>query len=66
LQGAFSFRRARRLGQLIAEQKATVGLNTGAKGIGKSVVPAENHTPTLASGPLEAMPTEIAVNYFLM
>ena len=32
--------RAERLGELIAAQKATVGLNTGAAGIGKSALPA--------------------------
>lgn len=31
-------RAERRLGELIAAQKATVGLNTGAAGIGKSAV----------------------------
>jgi hypothetical protein len=38
---------------MLAEQKATVGLNTGAKGIGKSVVPDENRTPTLADAGID-------------
>ena len=33
---------------MLSEQKETVGLNTGAKGIGTSAVPTENRTPTLA------------------
>lgn len=41
-------RAERRLGELIAAQKAGPGLNAGAKGIGKSAVPQENRTPTLA------------------
>lgn len=41
-------RAERRLGELLIEQKATVGLNTGAAGIGTSAVPKENRTPTLA------------------
>jgi hypothetical protein len=41
-------RAERRLGELIKQQKETVGLNTGAMGIGKSVVPTGNRTPTLA------------------
>lgn len=39
---------ARRLGELLVEQRATVGLNRGAAGIGTSAVPQENRTPTLA------------------
>jgi hypothetical protein len=34
--------------QAIVVQKETVGLNTGARGIGTSAVPKENRTPTLA------------------
>lgn len=41
-------RAERRLGQLITEQRETVGLNTGAMGIGTSAVPLEDRTPTLA------------------
>lgn len=43
-------RAERRLGELIAAQKATVGLNTGAAGIGKSAVLGEDRTssPTLS------------------
>jgi|SRR5581483_2997198 len=41
-------RAERRLGELIKAQKDTVGLNTGARGIGTSAVPKENRTPTLA------------------
>ena len=41
-------RAERRLGELLVEQKATVGLNRGAAGIGTSAVPQENRTPTLA------------------
>lgn len=40
-------RAERRLGEMLIEQKETIGLNTGAKGIGKSVVPSQNRTPTL-------------------
>ena len=43
----------KRLGEMIAEQKRTVGLNTGAMGIGKSAVPQENRTPTLASAGID-------------
>lgn len=38
-------RAERRLGEMIAEQKATVGLNTGAMGIGKSAVVTNDRTP---------------------
>ena len=41
-------RAERRLGEMIRTQKETVGLNTGAMGIGKSAVPDKNRTPTLA------------------
>lgn len=41
-------RAERRLGEMLLEQKANGGLNTGAKGIGTSAVPTENRTPTLA------------------
>lgn len=41
-------RAERRLGEMLAEQKRTVGFSTGARGIGTSAVPSENHTPTLA------------------
>jgi hypothetical protein len=41
-------RAERRLGLMLAEQKRTVGMNTGARGIGTSAVPTENRTPTLA------------------
>jgi hypothetical protein len=41
-------RAERRLGEMISAQKETVGLNTGAKGIGKSAVPSEDRTPKLA------------------
>jgi hypothetical protein len=41
-------RAERRLGEMLAEQKATHGLNQGAKGIGTSAVPSGNRTPTLA------------------
>lgn len=41
-------RAERRLGIMLSEQKRTVGLNTGARGIGTSAVPTENRTPTLA------------------
>ena len=41
-------RAERRLGQMIAQQKETVGLNTGAKGIGKSVLVGNEGTPKLA------------------
>jgi hypothetical protein len=41
-------RAERRLGEMLAEQKVSGGMSTGAKGIGKSVVPTENRTPTLA------------------
>ena len=38
----------RRLGEMIDDQKRTVGLNTGAMGIGTSAVPHDDRTPTLA------------------
>lgn len=38
---------------MIREQKKTVGLNTGARGIGKSAVPEGNRTPTLAQSGLD-------------
>jgi phage N-6-adenine-methyltransferase len=41
-------RAERRLGELLVEQRATVGFNRGAAGIGTSAVPQENRTPTLA------------------
>lgn len=41
-------RAERLLGELLIEQKATIGLNTGAAGIGTSAVPKENRTPTLS------------------
>lgn len=41
-------RAERRLGEMLAEQKAGGGMSTGAKGIGKSAVPTENRTPTLS------------------
>lgn len=41
-------RAERRLGELIAAQKAGPGLNTGSKGIGKSAVATNDRTPTLA------------------
>ena len=41
-------RAERKLGALIIQQKETVGLNTGAKGVGKSAVVADDRTPTLA------------------
>jgi hypothetical protein len=41
-------RAERCLGGMIAAQKETVGLNTGAMGIGTSAVPQRNRTPTLA------------------
>ena len=34
-------------------QKETVGLNKGAMGIGTSVVPQENRTPTLADAGID-------------
>jgi hypothetical protein len=43
----------RRLGELLKAQKETVGLNTGAKGIGKSAVPDENRTPTLSDAGID-------------
>src|ERR1700722_17613445 len=48
--GEIRLRSERRLGEMLAEQKSTVGLNTGARGIGRSAVPEENRTskPTLA------------------
>ena len=46
-------RAERRLGEMLIEQRATVGLNTGAMGIGKSVVPKENRTPTLAEAGID-------------
>lgn len=46
-------RAERRLGELIAAQKATFGLNTGARGIGTSAVPKENRTPTLADAGID-------------
>jgi hypothetical protein len=46
-------RAERRLGELIAEQKAGDGLNTGARGIGKSAVPSGNRTPTLAEAGID-------------
>ena len=47
-------RAERRVGELITAQKNTVGLNTGAKGIGKSVVPNGNRTlPTLADAGID-------------
>ena len=36
------------LGELLVEQKATVGLNRGAAGIGTSAVVRDDRTPTLA------------------
>jgi hypothetical protein len=41
-------RAERRLGEMIRHQKETVGLNTGAMGIGKSAVGSDDRTPTLA------------------
>jgi hypothetical protein len=41
-------RAERKLGGLIIAQKESVGLNSGAKGIGKSAVVADDRTPTLA------------------
>jgi N6-adenosine-specific RNA methylase IME4 len=47
-------RAERRLGELIKKQKATVGLNAGARGIGKSAAPRGNHTPpTLAEAGID-------------
>lgn len=46
-------RAERRLGELIVTQKETVGLNTGAMGIGTSAVPRENRTPTLADAGID-------------
>lgn len=46
-------RAERRLGEMIREQKEGVGLNTGAMGIGKSAVPKENRTPTLADAGID-------------
>lgn len=40
-------RAERRLGEIIKQQKDTVGLNTGAAGIGKSAVQEDDRTPTL-------------------
>jgi len=37
-----------RLGEMLIAQKETIGLNTGAQGIGTSAVPQQNRTPTLA------------------
>src|SRR4051812_30339909 len=42
-----------RLGELIRAQKETVGLNTGARGIGTSAVPKENRTPTLSDAGID-------------
>ena len=42
-------RAERRLGEMIGEQKRTVGLNTGAMGIGKSVLPDQKGTLPLAA-----------------
>ena len=44
---------AGRVGELIRAQKETVGLNTGARGIGTSAVPKENRTPTLADAGID-------------
>lgn len=41
-------RAERRLGEIVKLQKETIGLNTGAMGIGKSAVAAIDRTPTLA------------------
>jgi hypothetical protein len=41
-------RAERRLGELILLQKETVGLNAGAKGVGKSVLVGDEGTPKLA------------------
>ena len=38
-------RAERRLGEMLIEQKGSGGLNTGAKGVGKSVVVRDDHTP---------------------
>ena len=38
---------------MIKDQKETVGLNTGAMGIGTSAVPTENRTPTLADAGID-------------
>ncbi|MQA65033.1 MAG: hypothetical protein GEU76_03895 [Alphaproteobacteria bacterium] len=46
-------RAERKLGELITAQKETVGLNTGARGIGTSAVPKENRTPTLAEAGID-------------
>ena len=46
-------RAERRLGEMLASQKAAGGLNTGAKGIGKSAVPIGNRTPTLAEAGID-------------
>jgi N6-adenosine-specific RNA methylase IME4 len=46
-------RAVRRLGEMIQAQRETVGLNTGARGIGKSVVPDGNRTPTLADAGID-------------
>ncbi len=41
-------RAERRLGEMLIEQKSAGGLSTGAKGIGKSAVVANDRTPTLS------------------
>lgn len=46
-------RAERKLGELLAQQKAGPGLNTGARGIGKSAVPTGNRTPTLAEAGID-------------
>ena len=46
-------RAERRLGEMLREQKETVGLNTGAMGVGTSAVPKENRTPTLADAGID-------------
>lgn len=46
-------RAERCLGEMIRMQKETVGLNTGAMGIGTSAVPKENRTPTLAEAGID-------------
>lgn len=41
-------RAERRLGEMLTEQKQTVGMSTGARGVGKSAVVSDDRTPTLA------------------
>lgn len=69
LAAEIKVRAERRPGEMLRDQKETGGMNTGAKGVGKSAVVIDDRTPTLAeigiskdlssrSQQLAAMPAE--------